>query len=222
MTSTKIVLASAAMVSLLIMFATQSELVAPERSVDRNATVAPDRGVDRNDAPDWVPNEATKTSASTVKSVPTVALVQMPFDVPNWVPNEITKKKALLRAYELNGHKMCCGSIDVTDMIDDSPPTPSDPLPSAEEIAKRFPTDQVTADAPAHAAVEAADPNSRNALDAQADDKPDWERRRRFMNRTFRATRNQLAHQGEDKPKDVCEKHGMHRVEYRKSWRCRK
>ena len=38
------------------------------------------------------------------------------------------------------------------------------------------------------------------------------------MNRVFRATRRQLAE--EDKPKDICAKHGMHKVYYGDSWRC--
>lgn len=36
------------------------------------------------------------------------------FDTPSWVPDEATKKRALQRGYELNGNKMCCGSIDVS------------------------------------------------------------------------------------------------------------
>jgi len=35
--------------------------------------------------------------------------------IPPRVPNEETKKRALMRAYELNGNKMCCGSVDVSD-----------------------------------------------------------------------------------------------------------
>jgi hypothetical protein len=34
--------------------------------------------------------------------------------IPPRVPNEETKKRALMRAYELNGNKMCCGFIDVS------------------------------------------------------------------------------------------------------------
>jgi hypothetical protein len=30
------------------------------------------------------------------------------------IPDEAMKKRALLRAYELNGNSMCCGSIDVS------------------------------------------------------------------------------------------------------------
>lgn len=37
-----------------------------------------------------------------------------PFETPKWAPNEEMKKRALMRAYELNGNKMCCGSIDVS------------------------------------------------------------------------------------------------------------
>jgi len=48
-----------------------------------------------------------------IKRVQTVdpLLVQ----IPPRVPNEETKRRALRRAYELNGNKMCCGSIDVSD-----------------------------------------------------------------------------------------------------------
>jgi hypothetical protein len=107
-------------------------------------------------------------------------------------PDEATKAAALKRAYEMNGNSMVrWGSIDL----------------SEEDKAG-----QVTADAPAHAAAEVTDPNALNPLDAQA---PDWEARRRFMNRTFKATRNQLAG-------DVCERHGMHKVVYGDKWRCRK
>jgi hypothetical protein len=53
----------------------------------------------------------------------------------------------------------------------------------------------------------------KNALDDAAD--VDWEVRRQFMHRTFRATRQQLA-------KDICERHGMHKVTTKNSWRCKK
>jgi len=175
MTPTKIVLAGAAMVSLLIMFAFQ-----------------------RTPAPLVLPTEATIKA----KNIQTWAILQPPFDTPSWVPDEVTKKKALMRAYELNGNSMVGEH-----MID---------------VSKEDLTEHVTADQPVHAATEVAGPNERNTLDAQAGDKPDWEGRRRFMNRTFRATRHQLAHHNEDKPKDVCTRHGMHRVQYLKTWRCRK
>jgi hypothetical protein len=49
------------------------------------------------------------------KSIPTQRIIQPPFDTPSWVPDEETKKRALRRAYELNGDKMVGGMIDVSD-----------------------------------------------------------------------------------------------------------
>jgi hypothetical protein len=133
------------------------------------------------------------------KNARTLALAQMPFETPSWVPDEATKIKALKRAYQLNGNSMVGDH-----MID---------------VSKEDLTEHVTADQPAHAEAEIVDPKSRNALDAQADEPKDWDARRRFMNRTFRETRLRYS---EAKPKDVCAKHGMHKVVYRGSWRCRK
>jgi hypothetical protein len=45
--------------------------------------------------------------------VQTRPLVQMPFDHPAWEPTEEQKKAALLRAYHLNGDRMCCGFIEL-------------------------------------------------------------------------------------------------------------
>lgn len=98
----------------------------------------------RTPAPLVLPTE----QAIIEKNTRTIAMAQLPFETPSWVPDEATKKKALLRAYELNGNKMCCGSIDV----------------SKEDL-----TESVTADGPAHAAAEIVDPNERNALDAETD-----------------------------------------------------
>lgn len=145
----------------------------------------------RTPAPLVLPTE----QAILAKNVQAIVLAQMPFDAPDWVPDEVTKKKALMRAYELNGDSMAGER-----MID---------------VSKEDLTERVTADQP-------ADPNERNALDAQAEDRPDWDARRRFMNRTFRATRRQLARHDEAKPKNVCERHGLHKVVYGDKWRCRK
>ena len=49
------------------------------------------------------------------KPVERIQVLPPPFETPKWVPNEETKQRALRRAYELNGNKMCCGSIDVSD-----------------------------------------------------------------------------------------------------------
>lgn len=87
MTPTKIALAGAAMTVLLIMFATRP---AP----------APDLPLD-----------------PVVRAIPTETLAQMPFDHPSWEPNEDTKTWALKRGYELNGNRMCCGSIDVSQEV---------------------------------------------------------------------------------------------------------
>ena len=158
MTPTKIALAGAAMTVLLIMFATRP---AP----------APDLPLD-----------------PAVRAIPTETLAQMPFEHPSWEPDEATKKKALMRAYHMNG-----GSMVGDHMIDVSQP---------ESIV--------------------ADPGVVNELDDQAD-KSDWEARRRFMNRTFRATHDQLAHHDKTKKDDdVCKRHGLHKVVYGDKWRCRK
>jgi hypothetical protein len=167
MTITKVVLAGSAMSVLLLMFATRPDPLPPaEKDQDR------------------------------IKSAHTIVLAQMPFDTPSWVPSEATKRKALLKAYELNGNSMCCGSIDV----------------SKEDL-----TERVAPDAPAHAAAEPV-------ADEAADKQPDWDARRKFMNRTFRATRQQLANVNRETKteKDVCQRHGMHKVTYGDKWRCRK
>lgn len=98
------------------------------------------------------------------RSTPTIALEQLPFDTPSWVPDEATKKKALMLAYDITGTMNAYdgtswyfsthdqGSIDVSKIL-----------------ADRVITDRVTADAPAKASVDIADPNTRNVLDAQAE-----------------------------------------------------
>ena len=61
------------------------------------------------------------------------------------VPDEATKKRALLRAYELNGNRMCCGSIDVsqdpivTGRIVITPETEFNVLDGASVPPKKFP-----------------------------------------------------------------------------------
>jgi hypothetical protein len=158
MTPLKIALAGTAMFVLLIMFATRPA-PAPEPPAE-----------------------------PVVRAIPTEPILQPVFDTPSWVPDEATKRKALMRAYHMNG-----GSMVGDHMIDVS---------QQEGI--------VTADAPAHAEVDVVDPNERNALDAQAEEP------------TKGRSRVKLAHRSEAKPEDTCAKHGMYRVEYRKTWRCRK
>lgn len=158
----------------------------------------------RTPAPLVLPTE----QSIMAKNARTLALAQMPFETPSWVPDEATKIKALKRAYEITGTMNAYdgmsvyfsthgpGSIDVS----------NDPVVHPELKKTEAPP------------VEIVDPKSRNALDAQTED-PDWDARRRFMNRTFRGTRVRYS---EAKPKDVCARHGMHKVVYRGSWRCRK
>ena len=62
----------------------------------------------------------------------------------------------------------------------------------------------------------------------------DWDERRKFMHRTFKATRQQLADPPEDAPPpvvkrrrhvnrdDFCARHKMQLVQTGKTWRCRK
>jgi hypothetical protein len=168
MTPTKIALAGAAMTVLLIMFATRPDPTPPVELV--------------------VLEKIKGTSPDVPRAIPTEPILQPAFDTPSWVPDEATKKKALLRAYHMNG-----GSMVGDHMIDVSQP---------EGIV--------------------ADPGVVNELDEQADN-PNWEARRRFMNRTFRATHDQLAHHDKTKSEtDICKKHGLHKVVYGDKWRCRK
>jgi hypothetical protein len=66
--------------------------------------------------------------------------------------------------------------------------------------------------------IPVAAPEEKNFIDATAD--TNWDARRKFMNRTFRATRQMLA---DADVRDVCQQHDMHKVITHggKSWRCR-
>jgi hypothetical protein len=79
MTPTKLALAGTAMFALLLAFAFQ-----------------------RTPAPLVLPTE----QSIMAKNARTLALAQMPFETPSWVPDEATKKKALMRAYHMNGGSM--------------------------------------------------------------------------------------------------------------------
>jgi hypothetical protein len=124
----------------------------------------------------------------------------MPFETPTWVPDEATKKKSLKRAYEITGTMNAWDGMGTYFSVHDQ---------SSIDLSREDFTDRVTADTPA--TVEVADPNSRNALDAQADEPAKG------------YGRQKLAHQSEAKTEtDICTRHGMHKVVYRDRWRCRK
>ena len=106
--------------------------------------------------------DPTPPAELVVRAIPTEPILQPAFDTPSWVPDEATKKKALMRAYHMNG-----GSMVGDHMIDVS---------QQEGI--------VTADAPAHAEVEVVDPNERNALDAQAEEPAKGHGRQKLAHRS--------------------------------------
>lgn len=62
-----------------------------------------------------LPDEIQHPELRPIRPVLTFPIFVKPFDTPNWVPDEETKKRALKRAYELNGNSMVGPMIDVSD-----------------------------------------------------------------------------------------------------------
>jgi hypothetical protein len=108
-------------------------------------------------------------------------------------PDEATKIWALKRAYQLNGNSMVGPTIDLTGE------SPYGVVVKPEKV------------------VPVAAPEEKNEVDKAADTNENA--RQRFMNRTLRATKQQLA----ESKSDLCERHHMHKVftPDHKSWHCK-
>ena len=119
-----------------------------------------------------------------------------PFDTPSWVPDEATKKRALMRAYELNGNSMVGHMIDVSDdqVVHDGMLKFKTDGKDWDVTKKQVKTQSIIVKP-----VDFPPPHEKNTLDAIAD-----------------------LTDPEPAKADICKRHHMRKVTTGNSWRCRK